>query len=257
MQVLRQGSTGAEVTKWQNFLVGQGLYSGMAEGQFGPKTQAATEAFQRAHRLSPADGIVGRLTWAKAIELGYGDLHDEGEKGAKWPPRPDLMIPTQAVRERLFGRFKFVPDPTPDNPEKIKVLDDWFKTNMAEFYIPQLKAVKGAPADGKVWFHKRVGPQVQALFAAWQKAGLLNLVLTWNGSYAARFVRGSRTTLSAHSHGSAFDINVKWNALGISGPLVGQEGSVRKLAAVAGTMGFYWGGWFKGRPDPMHFELAK
>jgi hypothetical protein len=257
MQVLRLGSTGGEVTKWQHFLVGQGLYLGNAEGSFGPKTHAATQQFQRQNRLSPIDGEVGRLTWAKAIELGLGDLKDEGEKGSDWPPRPSLLIPTMAVRERLYGKFKFQADPTANNPEHIKILDNWVAQNMAEFYIPQLKTVKNAPADCKVSFHKKVGPQVQALFAAWEKAGLLSLVLTWNGSYASRFVRGSRTTLSAHSHGSAFDINVKNNALGVCPALVGQEGSVRKLVPIANQLGFNWGGHMLSRKDGMHFELAK
>jgi peptidoglycan hydrolase-like protein with peptidoglycan-binding domain len=256
MQVLRQGSSGPEVTSWQNFLIGQGYYWGKADGSFGPKTIDSTQKFQRTHRLT-ADGVVARLTWAKAIELGYGDLKDDGDMGADWPPRPDLLIPTQAVRERMFGKFKFEPAPIPGNPEKIKILDNWFKDNMAEFEIPQLKGVKGAPADGKVWFHKKVGPKAQTLFAAWERSNLMHLVLTWDGSYASRFIRGSRTTLSAHSHGSAFDINAKWNALGVSPPLVGQEGSVRKLVPLANQQGWFFGGHMKSRPDGMHFEVAR
>jgi hypothetical protein len=257
MLVLRQGSKGPEVTSWQNFLIGQGLYAGKADGDFGNKTIDSTKAFQKRHGLKPLDGIVARLTWAKAIELGFGELRDEGDLGADWPPRPDILIPSQATRERLYGKFKFEPAPIPGNPEKIKVLDNWFKENMVEFEIPQLKDIRGAPKDCKVLFHKKVGPKVQALFAAWEKEDLIPLILTWDGSYASRFIRGSRTTLSAHSHGSAFDLNARWNPLGICPPLVGQEGSVRKLVPIASQMGFFSGIYMKSRPDGMHLELAR
>lgn len=56
---IRVGSRGTDVSIWQNFL---GL---KADGVFGPATQAATGAFQRAKGLSP-DGVVGPATWAAA-----------------------------------------------------------------------------------------------------------------------------------------------------------------------------------------------
>ena len=37
----------------------------------------------------------------------------------------------------------------------------------------------------------------------------------------------------------------------------GAEGSVRELVDIANAHGFFWGGHFKGRPDGMHFEVAK
>lgn len=259
MQILRLGSTGAEVSKWQHFLIGKNYYAGVVEGSFGPKTQEATVKFQNAYRLNPADGVVGRATLAKAIELGFGDVHDDDptEMSAKWPPRADLIIPSQADRERMFGRFKFQPDPVAGNPEKIKMLDDWAKKNLVEVHIPQLKGVQGVNANATVTFHRLGAPKLQKLFQTWESEGLLPLILTWNGTYAARYIRGSRTNLSAHSFASAFDINVKWNGLAVEPALVGKEGSVRKLAYVAGKQGWFWGGWYKSRLDGMHFELAR
>ena len=93
------------------------------------------------------------------------------------------------------------------------------------------------------------------LWKDWEAADLLHLVLTWEGSFVPRFVRGSRTTLSNHAFGSAFDINAPWNGLGIVPPLVGQKGSVRELVLLAHKYGFYWGGHFN-RKDGMHFEVA-
>jgi hypothetical protein len=84
----------------------------------------------------------------------------------------------------------------------------------------------------------------------------LHLILTFDGSYVARFVRGSTSVLSNHSFGTAFDINVTWNRLGVVPALVGQKGSVRELVGIANDNGFYWGGHFT-RLDGMHFEIAK
>jgi Putative peptidoglycan binding domain/N-acetylmuramoyl-L-alanine amidase len=55
---LRRGATGELVKQLQTKL---GI--SVADGFFGPKTEAAVRAFQRAHELVP-DGIVGPKTWA-------------------------------------------------------------------------------------------------------------------------------------------------------------------------------------------------
>ena len=57
MTTLKKGSKGAEVKLLQELL---GI---TADGDFGPKTEAAVIAFQKAHGLT-ADGVVGAKTWA-------------------------------------------------------------------------------------------------------------------------------------------------------------------------------------------------
>lgn len=259
MIVLRLGSSGSDVQGWQNFLLGQGHYPGIVDGKYGVKTQEATAIFQRTVGLNPANGEVDRRTWSKAIENGYGDVRDpDNDLGPDWPPRSTgLMSPSQGVRENMFGRFKFKAVPTSGNLERIEVIDDWVAKNIATFEVPQLRNIKGAPSSCKITLHKKVGPRVQNLFLEWETLGLLELVLTWNGSYVPRFIRGSVTTLSAHSHGSAFDINAKWNPLGAEPPLVGVEGSVRELVPSANKLGFFWGGHYNSRKDGMHLELAR
>jgi hypothetical protein len=63
--------------------------------------------------------------------------------------------------------------------------------------------------------------------------------------------------LSNHAWGTAFDINVQWNGLGITPAFRNEAGSVRDLVEIAYQNGFYWGGWFKSRQDGMHFEVYK
>ncbi len=83
------------------------------------------------------------------------------------------------------------------------------------------------------------------------------IVAGWGGSYVARFIRGSRTKLSNHSWGTAFDINTLQNGLGKRPALGGEPGSVRALVTLANKHGFNWGGHFSGRLDGMHVEAGK
>ncbi len=61
---LKAGDTGAEVKTLQKALAALALKPGKADGSFGPSTEAAVVAFQKAHNL-PHDGVVGRATVAK------------------------------------------------------------------------------------------------------------------------------------------------------------------------------------------------
>jgi len=70
-------------------------------------------------------------------------------------------------------------------------------------------------------------------------------------------LRGSKTTLSNHAFGTAIDINVPQNWLGVIPARIGEEGCLRELVPLANKFGFYWGGHYPVRPDGMHFEVVK
>jgi hypothetical protein len=105
-------------------------------------------------------------------------------------------------------------------------------------------------------FHRLAADQLIGLWQDWEQAGLLDRILSFDGAFVPRFIRGSTKTLSNHAFGSAFDINASLNGLGVRPPLFGQRGSVRELVPIAHKWGFYWGGHFNTRPDGMHFEIA-
>ncbi|HEX8741666.1 MAG TPA: peptidoglycan-binding protein [Thermoleophilaceae bacterium] len=67
---LKKGSKGGAVRLLQDGLVSAGYLSGPADGDFGRGTLAAVKKFQAKH-APPADGGVGRITWAKLAELGH------------------------------------------------------------------------------------------------------------------------------------------------------------------------------------------
>ena len=109
------------------------------------------------------------------------------------------------------------------------------------------------PADGMAVIPAE---QLVGLWDAWSEAGLIDRVLTFEGAFNARFVRGSRTNLSNHAFGTAFDINFGWNRLGVEPAWPNQQGCLFELIPLAHKWGFYWGGHFQRR-DGMHFEIAK
>lgn len=257
MQILRPGSEGDDVRRWQHFLLGQGLLTGRVDGVYGPLTEAATRAFQGPQRLD-VDGTVGPVTYAAALKEGFDAGFTDpqgGTSGADWPA-PPVFAPLIANRERagIFGAFRY--ERIFPGKDEIRILGDWAANNIVTITVPQLRGVEGAPKSGRIRCHRLVANQFQTLFAAWEREALLGLVRTWTGSFVPRFVRGSSTNLSNHAWGTAFDVNVAWNPRGALPALRSREGSVRELVPLANELGFYWGGHFSRR-DGMHFEVAR
>jgi hypothetical protein len=261
LQILRLDSKGALVEKWQNFLRGQGLYNCEATGVFDVNTSQATKEFQRTHGLD-ADGDVGPFTYAKALKDGFdivGDDGNAGMSGPNWPPPPSFKPLSFVDRQKAFGAFQHVSAPQPGNPEAIQIGGTWVKDNIARAHVPQLASFI---AGGNVSFHKAGADKLVALFAAWASEGLMDRILSWDGGWAPRYVRGSRVNLSNHAWGTAFDVNARWNGLGARPALVGDKGSVRELVEIANQQGFFWGGHYgclgtsSPRSDGMHFEIA-
>jgi hypothetical protein len=72
--------------------------------------------------------------------------------------------------------------------------------------------------------------------------------------YAYRDVRGSTTTLSNHSSGTAIDLNATQHPLGKVGTFPNEK--VPMIRALARKYGLIWGGDYRNRKDEMHFEIA-
>jgi hypothetical protein len=258
MRVLKRGFSGDDVERWQQFLVGQGQQLEVDSG-FGKDTYEATRNFQRDNHLE-VDGKVGHNTLGRAMLLGFDPLEDpdnDAETGPNWPPRPSFnALVSTAQRQQMFGAFQFQAAPLPNNRENIRISGGWEQQNIVRVPIPQLVGVQGASHDGGVRFHRSAANQLRALWQAWADADLIDRVLTWEGSFVPRFVRGSSSVLSNHAFGTAFDINAGWNARGAQPALKGKKGCVRELVPLAHQHGFYWGGHFGNKLDGMHFEVA-
>lgn len=92
MAVLQEGSSGPDVTVLQQLLAQKGFSPGTIDGQFGPGTRAAVQAFQRSVGLDD-DGVVGPDT---AAALGL-------EAAAPEPASPLPGVTVAIVSEMFPG----------------------------------------------------------------------------------------------------------------------------------------------------------
>lgn len=230
--------TPTQIRELQKFLQSKGLYSGKIDGLWGTLTESGVRKARDLNLDIQAYGIPSE---------------DEGEY---LPSLPGYKALTGAQREKLFGGpFRWVHVPIKSNPENIKILDNWTELNITRASIPELAELSGG-AYSRISCNIRCANQLKNLWKAWKAAGLLSFIKSYDGGYVPRLIRRSKTTLSNHAYGTAFDINAEWNPLGRTPAQLGQFGTVIPLVKIAAEHGFFWGGYFS-RKDGMHFEVYK
>jgi hypothetical protein len=69
-EMVQDEDTERPVKLWQIFLKKEGLLDAEPNGRFGPRTHAATEAYQEARGLK-VDGVVGPITLRHALQEGF------------------------------------------------------------------------------------------------------------------------------------------------------------------------------------------
>ncbi|WP_166389281.1 M15 family metallopeptidase [Nocardioides ochotonae] len=131
---------------------------------------------------------------------------------------------------RTLGGGRIAPDPA------------WVASHISTEQVPIL---------GTMTCNRAIFPQLRAALEEVVASGLAGEIHPeeYAGCYYPRFIAGS-TTLSNHSFGLAFDINVPGNQRGTAGELH------RGVVAIFEKWGFAWGGDWRWT-DPMHFELAR
>jgi D-alanyl-D-alanine carboxypeptidase/Putative peptidoglycan binding domain len=266
---LSYGDVGADIRRLQEFLISKSA-SLSPDGHFGPKTRDAVTAWQHDHGLNQT-GVVDKVTRESLQVNGFivrTPPSASAQTGTNWPAKPaSPPQPNPKLTESLFGRFNFVPAPTPDNPEHIEIQDNWVENNIATINIPELDNCLFAEGNtyavrpvGRIQCHKLAAPKFVQLFAQWHAAGLIDRVITCAGAFSPRLIRGSttasRANLSNHAWGTALDINDEQNPRKHVPVALDARGCIRELVDIANSLGFFWGGHF--RPfDGMHFELAE
>lgn len=108
--------------------------------------------------------------------------------------------------------------------------------------------------DGKRIFrsrcHRLAVDNFIQVFMDLDHAGLASEVSNYGGIYAQRSIRGRATRPSTHSWGIAIDVEpAKY-------PLRSLARLPQPVIEVFKRAGFTYGGDFKGRKDPMHFQLC-
>lgn len=236
-----------------NLLPGGSTEMGQLERLLGMKPEDATAVLYR--RFQELDDFPDASLWPPSAEV-FTQVEN--------PPAPTTGAPdtrpSSAMHAPLGSQERAVTFGGPfqyrrtGHGEDIEILGDWEEKNIVRIEVPQLRKVPGN--FSKMAVNRRVAAQTLALWAAWEKAGLLGLVLSYEGAFVPRMIRGSTTSLSNHAYGSAFDVNYEWNQLGATPAALGKRGCVRELVPIAHAHGWFWGGNFT-RLDGMHFEVCK
>jgi hypothetical protein len=141
---------------------------------------------------------------------------------------------------------------------RVRFEGDWEKDNIVEELVPQLAgkmALVGqiAKFDGRVRLNKEAMPSFKAAMAEIETLGLLDRILSFDGAFVPRTIRGTTSKLSVHALGLAFDINCQSNRYGAPALEQDQPGSVKELVPILEKHGYRWGGTFL-TPDACHFE---
>lgn len=169
-----------------------------------------------------------------------------------YPPKPNFTWLTDPHRSKVLGKIEYVRV----GGGNIRITNNWRAENLISVQIPQLAPLKAASQ----LVHRHAASQLQRLWAAWQETGLLSRIVTFDGLWVPRTIRGNPAVLSNHAYGTAFDINARWNPFyGRAAPL-GARGCLLELVPLASAYGFWWGGHWNyngaGLCDAMHFEWA-
>ncbi len=99
--------------------------------------------------------------------------------------------------------------------------------------------------------HRLVVENFQTAFEALRASDLENEVKNYSGIYARRAIRGAGSHPSTHSWGIAIDLeSVKY-------PLGSTQRFPEEVIKIFQNAGFFYGGDFISRKDPMHFQLCK
>jgi len=142
---------------------------------------------------------------------------------------------------------------------------DWFERNMVRCDLSELSYELGhvklgwdrsTPAfEHNGWFgfmcHRLVAPIFQKVFRKIVEWDLHEEIWTFDGCWQIRWQKGAKKW-STHSWGVAIDLNAEWNPFGVKDRCQIPGG----IVDIFEEYGFTWGGSWRRRPDPMHFQYV-
>lgn len=233
----RDDADGIEILILQTALSQAGYRVGQ-DGQFGPRTEQVVRLFQTAHGLK-SDGVVGPMT-AAALDAPHAALV------ATANPPASTTFPHDDTASLLafFGK-------------------PWVDSSLLSRVEPPFAMVyrdgtKVTPIRSIQWHTRGVAALTIALAAVWEHAGhdensdILRHVRNFSGSYNYRPIRGS-SRLSCHAFGAAIDFDAE--SLPLGKPVAASD-MPQIVVDDFKAAGFFWGGDYTGRKDPMHFQLS-
>ena len=124
------------------------------------------------------------------------------------------------------------------------------ENNIVLFSLPYPLLYEGTPVS-RARCHRLVVENFQSAFEAIRSAGLDGGVKNYSGIYARRAIRGAGSHPSTHSWGIAIDLEADRYPLGSTNRFPDE------VVQIFQNAGFFYGGDFLSRKDPMHFQLCK
>lgn len=121
--------------------------------------------------------------------------------------------------------------------------------NIVLFDLPYPLFYAGTPVT-RARSHRLLVENFQKAFKDLLLAGLDHEVKNYSGIYARRAIRGQSMHASAHSWGIAIDLEADKYPLGSNNRFPDA------VVEIFHNAGFYYGGDFKSRHDPMHFQAC-
>lgn len=159
-------------------------------------------------------------------------------------------------KDTLSDKIAFYGDPRGPNGEN----QAWRKRVETRIIPPWQMSYAGKPIKS-IAIHSKCAVALEDAFKAIRKtltdAEIARYRLyEFGGTFAYRLIRGSASNLSNHSWGIAIDLAPSLNELGDA--RMGDEVNEFPMKVVKAftDVGARWGGNYKGRRDPMHFEFV-
>jgi hypothetical protein len=126
---------------------------------------------------------------------------------------------------------------------------DFESTYIEPFLLPYPLFYSGTKVT-RARCHHLIVENFQQAFEAIQSAGLRDQVKNYSGIYAARPIRGQTAHPSTHSWGIAIDLEADKYPLGST------QRFPDSIVKIFQDAGFFYGGDFISRKDPMHFQFC-
>jgi hypothetical protein len=243
-------NTPVDVALVQSLLAAKGLLSARATGACDAQTIEAIKAFQHGFMHKP-DGRIDRggNSWRKLSAASTSASDTDSATFRRLIPVPNrdtLNKGVSAVNNTLMMKLFGAPRVAGDYDQAGKPLTNpKLVRNVATMNVGPFKATGLKPA---VLSLEEVMTDIQRL-----QPGVYNL-LSSAGMLVVRFVRGSTTSISNHSWGTAIDLKIG-GKLDTRGDNQVQYG-LSLLAPIFNEHGWYWGAAFRTE-DAMHFEAGR
>ena len=237
----------ADVVIVQRLLNQRGFPCGTPDGVCGSRTRDAIVAFQRGFmhkpdgRVDPDGNSIKRLNQpGKPVTTEAGSLTRLVPKPERNTINSGVTAVNNQLMTQLFGkpRENYSADCQPVTNEKLK--RNLTTADVGPFKVTGMSQAVRSLAE--------IMPEIQRLqpdvYTALGTAGML----------CCRWVRGSTTSISNHSWGTAIDLKLN-GVLDARGNNQVQYG-LTLIAPIFNRFGWYWGAGF-ATEDAMHFEVGR